>query len=1104
MGLNHGKSKNKKTPAAYTVEILSLKRRLKESEEKYSLTLDTASSAIASVDIKGRITEYNRAAAALLGVNRNELIGKTFKKIMKPDSFKTAFKRLGDVMKRGYSYGGEYKMIRKNGAIIDVVINSTAFRATSGEFIKTISVLEDVTARKNSEKLLKEQSVFKELRAQIWKLAAEKTISEASLIQGLVDRLGPALGCSRVVFSSIKEKEVEVLYEWKSLKTRGSVRGIKTPWPLFNAMKLERQVVLDEKSIYLTVPASMRGILKIIVSGLMKRFGSHAALSTPCYVDGIREGVIICVGDGEMIKKWSGERKTIVLEAARIASEGISHRRAAMSAETDILYRKKAEEKLRFENEARLSAEQKIEESEKFYRELFNNNNDAIVVMELILENQPFPFVSLIDFNEMACRIFDTPREELVKKKVSEFIKQPWLDKIRAEVAALKTGDTSTGTIEITRSAGKIITCELRIKVFAVGGKQLIFCVLRDITERLESESAIKESEELYRTLINILPDGVIMSDLEGRIIFASDRTSLMHGYDGSMKLAGKHILDLVDNDSKSGFIRDFRDFQGGEGTAMTEYTALRRDRTRFTGEIYSSVLKDLQGRPKAVISAIRDITERRKIEEALKENEKKYRTVISQTGQLVYEYILSSGVIIWGGAIREITGHTVEEFNREVSIDIWEEMIHPEDRPREVELLESARKQCGKYKSEYRFRTKSNGYIYMEDEGMFLADERGEAYKMIGVMKDISERKKYETELKESGDKFKSLSEQSLLGIAILQDGRVKYSNDAFAGIYGYSKESIESWSYDDFYSRVENEDALMLKNGSRDRKKIPGDQQKNYQFRMKSGDGKIKWIDVYVRSILYEGRQADFITQADISNLKDTEEKLRSTINELERSNAELEQFAYVASHDLQEPLRVISSYVQLLKKRYEGKLGSDADDFIAFTVEGAGRMQQLIRDLLAYSRLGTHKKEYTLVAMDDVISTVMKNMETVIAETNASVSFSGLPSIMADMTQLVQLAQNLISNSVKFAKKGEAPEIIITAERKPGGWTFKFSDHGIGIDSQYYEKIFVIFQRLHGKGEYPGTGIGLAICKKIVESFGGSIWLESKEGEGADFYF
>ena len=198
------------------------------------------------------------------------------------------------------------------------------------------------------------------------------------------------------------------------------------------------------------------------------------------------------------------------------------------------------------------------------------------------------------------------------------------------------------------------------------------------------------------------------------------------------------------------------------------------------------------------------------------------------------------------------------------------------------------------------------------------------------------------------------------------------------------------------------------------------------------------------------------------------------------------------------------MVSSYVQLLKKRYGGRLGQDADDFIGFAVDGSDRMQRLIKDLLAYSRVGTHKKEHTTVELNKVVETVLLNLDPVIKETGAVITYAGLPVVFADEEQMVQLIQNLLSNSIKFRKGGQKPELEIKAGIKGVECTVSVRDNGIGIDRQYFEKIFVIFQRLHGKSDYPGTGIGLSICKKIVESCDGRIWLESEEGKGTTFYF
>ena len=257
-----------------------------------------------------------------------------------------------------------------------------------------------------------------------------------------------------------------------------------------------------------------------------------------------------------------------------------------------------------------------------------------------------------------------------------------------------------------------------------------------------------------------------------------------------------------------------------------------------------------------------------------------------------------------------------------------------------------------------------------------------------------------------------------------------------------------------------------------------------------------------------------------------KRAEETLRERTEALERSNKELEQFAYVASHDLQEPLRMVSSYVQLLARRYKGRLDADADDFIGFAVDGANRMQTLINDLLTYSRVGTRGKSFELTDCEAVLAHALTNLEVAIEESGALVPHDSLPTVMADRSQLVQLFQNLIDNAIKFRSE-EPPRVHISATRGSGiggrgwndkprtpnpeprtpipePWLFSVRDNGIGMEPEFYERIFIIFQRLHGIGEYPGTGIGLAVCKKIVERHGGRIWVESKVGKGTTFWF
>lgn len=304
-----------------------------------------------------------------------------------------------------------------------------------------------------------------------------------------------------------------------------------------------------------------------------------------------------------------------------------------------------------------------------------------------------------------------------------------------------------------------------------------------------------------------------------------------------------------------------------------------------------------------------------------------------------------------------------------------------------------------------------------------------------------------------------------------------------------------------------------------------ISGEKQKAIDVRVITRDGGIRFIRGDGEIIFDQsGRPVRAVgTAQDITERKRTEEALAKYAGELARSNSELEQFAYVASHDLQEPLRMVTSYLQLIERRYKSKLDSDADEFIAFAVDGASRMKTLIADLLAYSRVSRRGSEFEPVEMDLVLDHVLTDLQIAIGESQAVITHDPLPDVFADKTQIGLVLMNLIGNAIKFCGR-ETPRVHISATRQiadgesqiaPGlpsairhspsaEWCFSIRDNGIGIDPQFFERIFIIFQRLHTRTEYPGTGMGLAICKKIIERHGGRIWVESQADTGSTFYF
>lgn len=325
---------------------------------------------------------------------------------------------------------------------------------------------------------------------------------------------------------------------------------------------------------------------------------------------------------------------------------------------------------------------------------------------------------------------------------------------------------------------------------------------------------------------------------------------------------------------------------------------------------------------------------------------------------------------------------------------------------------------------------------------------------------------------------------------------GYFRRLNAAWEGTLGFTTEELSAVPYVDFVHPDDRESTLA--EAARLRVGMDTVSFEN-RYRCKDGSYKrLRWC-----------AHADFDTKLvyavarDITERKRGEDLLTETAAELRRSNDELSQFAYIASHDLQEPLRMVASFLQLIEKRYEAVLDPDGRKFIHFAVDGAKRMQSLIQDLLALSRVQTRAKAAVPTDCAQIFRNVMDDLQIAIAEAGATVTCDSLPVIFADSTQISQLFQNLIDNALKF-RGAEAVRIHIGAVRGKDEWEFSVSDNGLGIEPQFYSRIFGIFQRLHASGEFPGTGIGLAVCKKIAELHGGRIWLESKPGHGTTFFF
>ena len=378
----------------------------------------------------------------------------------------------------------------------------------------------------------------------------------------------------------------------------------------------------------------------------------------------------------------------------------------------------------------------------------------------------------------------------------------------------------------------------------------------------------------------------------------------------------------------------------------------------------------------------------------------------------------------------------------------------------------------------------------------------RDDTDNIVGVFaaaRDITERKKTEEKLKLASLYNRSLIEASVDPLVTIgPTGKITDVNNSTEVATGFSRKELIGTDFSDYFT-----DPKKARDGYK--QVFHQGIVRDYALEIKNKTGGI--IPVLYNASVYKDDSNKvigvFASARDITELKEAEEALNLRLEELTRSNTELEQFAYISSHDLQEPLRMIASYLQLLERKYKGKLDVKADKYIKFSVDGATRMQNLIDDLLDFSRVTTQAQEFEPTDLESIYKEVISNLEVSIKENKATISHESLPVVMVDKTQIVQVFQNLINNAIKFRSENK-PKINISVKKEDDHWLFAVKDNGIGIDPKHSDRIFEVFKRLHKKRDYPGTGIGLAICKKIIERHGGRIWVESEFGKGSIFYF
>jgi PAS domain S-box-containing protein len=479
----------------------------------------------------------------------------------------------------------------------------------------------------------------------------------------------------------------------------------------------------------------------------------------------------------------------------------------------------------------------------------------------------------------------------------------------------------------------------------------------------------------------------------------------------------------------------------------------------------------------------------------ALRESDERMNLALMSSGVGTWSWNIVDNSIIWDDYIHPLFGLEPKTFPGR-SEDFLH-LVHPDDRDHVSAIIAETLEKDARYDSDYRVIWPDGTVRFLATCGKVYRDPAGRPVRMSGVCWDVTDRKRTE-ELRQQLAAIIESAADPIMSQDL--DGTIRSWNAGAVQLFGYHADEIIGRPVTLLIPEDRLEEETRIGG-----QLLHGEQVKPFDSLSRRKDGTLVPVSVRISPIKdMKGR----ITGAskvvrDITEQKRIDEQLRKVVVELERSNLELEQFASVASHDLQEPLRMVSSYTQLLELEYKDKLDDDAREYIAYAVDGARRMQRLINDLLEFSRVGTRGKRLELVDANVVLGVVRANLSVAIEDGGALVTNEELPTVMADSIQLGQLLQNLVANAIKF-HGGRSPRVHIAASERGPEWVFTVRDNGIGIEPKYFDRIFAIFQRLHVTADYPGTGIGLAVCKRIAERHGGRIWVESDPGNGATFSF
>ena len=1119
----------------------------RESENQFGAIFEQAAVGMAQVGLDGRWLRVNQRLCDIVGYTREELAPKTFQDITHPDDLKTDLALVGQVLAGELqTYTLEKRYLRKDRSIVAANLTVSLVRDAFGQPAYFISVVEDITVRKRAEAAAAQLAAIvqssddaiigKNLEGIVtsWNAGAEKVFGYAAgeMIGGSITRIIPPdrLDDEKIILDRIKRGESVQHFETVRVNKAGGLIDVSvTVSPIKNAggevvgaskvvrditKRKQAEAALREseerfRTLVETAPEAVfiqtNGCFAYANAAALRLFGASQPAELlgqpvisrihPDYQAGVLERIRTI--NEQRQRASSGDTVFITLDgsARHVIPSGVpfkyQNQNGALVFAVDITERKRAE--------------QALHESERLLRSIID------VVPHFIFVKDSHSRHLLV--NRACAAANGMTVEQMVGKSDFDFVAD------RAQAEAFMQADRkviASGQPKLiaeehfTNAAGQARIFQT-IKIPFAGandGEPGLLGVSVDITDLKNAETARQISRQRLQAALASMTDAVFISDAAGQFIDFNDAFATFHRFKNKaecLKTFAEYpdILDVFLPNGKLAPVEMWAVPRAlrGECVQNAEYSLRRKDTGEtWVGSYSFSPIRDPAGVIVGSVVVGRDITELKQAEAALRESEEKFSQIfdfspvaISLTAQKEGRYVAvnAAWLKLYEWSREEVVGRTVVELN------IWEDL-------KQRAVFFARLQENGSVQNvEMALRAKSGRIVQILWSGVQVVIG-GESC-LLGSALDITAWKQAEAAQRASDERMGLATEATGVGIwdwNVLTN-KIRWNAQMFR-IYGVTPTpdgfvDYTVWSGAVLPEELAQQEAILQETARRG-----GRNSREFRI-LRRDDRECRNIEAVETVRLNDRGQTEWVvgTNLDVTERKQAEEKIKRTVADLERSNQELEHFAYVASHDLQEPLRMVSSYTQLLAHHYESQLDDKARKYIHYAVDGSVRMQTLINDLLTYSRVGRRGKPLEPTDAHAVLGEALRNLAAAIVETHAVITNDELPTVLADASQLVLVFQNLLANAIKF-RRAELPRIHVSARERGGEWLFAVKDNGIGIEAQYAERVFIIFQRLHTKEEYPGTGIGLAVCQRIVERHGGKIWFESAPGSGTTFLF